>query len=162
MSEKTTVTPQLGITAEEQWQHDDLTRTIQLVMDDHGNADDIAMAVENWCLDDRFSSREKWLRFIAHNRKEMKKEDTPMTEKTTVTPKLEITAEMCRQNAMVCANALQETETPDEGASLATIGTMWAMIGQLCCVMADHDARNYSFNVTGTIRCPIIRASGGQ
>lgn len=60
---------------QEQWHHDDLVTTVYAVLTD--NPDDpnyrlaqlIVDAVEDWCLDDRFSDREKWLRFHARSRR---------------------------------------------------------------------------------------------
>jgi len=76
-----------------------------------------------------------------------------MSEKTTITPTFTITAEMCRQNAMAYADLLEDVgNTVASQARLATIGTMWAMIGQLCCAIGDPDSPNknksgYSINV---------------
>jgi hypothetical protein len=53
---------------DEQHQHDSLIATIRSVIDDGGSADDIAVAVEDWCIDNNYTGREKWLRFIAKRR----------------------------------------------------------------------------------------------
>ena len=71
-----------------------------------------------------------------------------MTEKHTVTPQLGITAEQCRQNAMVCANTAHTSHFPTE---TATIGIMWAMIGQLCCALGDPDSPNKANDYSVTV-----------
>lgn len=62
-----------------------------------------------------------------------------MPDKAKLNVALGITGEMCRQNALHCANTLQETDTPEEGAQLSAIGTMWATLGLLCIALGDPD-----------------------
>lgn len=66
---RTAPSPTPVLPDDEQRQHDALIRTVQTVLDHGGTAEDIAVAVENWCTDERFTGREKWLRFISQRRK---------------------------------------------------------------------------------------------
>lgn len=88
-----------------------------------------------------------------------------MSEKHTITPKLTITAEECRQNALACADGVRDVNSPLSIADLAAMSTMWATIGQLCCALGDpdnpepdnHEPKTYvDYNITdhNPGRCP--------
>lgn len=82
-------------------------------------------------------------------------------EKRTVTPKYTITAEQCRQNALMCANAQDALHFVDGDASkpgmyLAAVGTMWATIGQLCCALGDPDNPNSRTNYNINVNNPVF------